>query len=169
MHAFLHMWRYTELTCSVNLHYESTYYIHVHDSTCNVYVHVCTCTSINFSELSECSHWKPINYTTWRVSSFNFSSNLLSCAHPESVMCSASHAYRSVQSSSLLTCIHGHAFWTRHPKRYITRFWKFCTSRASRQFNLQNLSPTISKVYIFWKEISWGIQIWHSIWYRVRY
>ena len=34
-----------------------------------------------------------------------------------------------------------------------------CTSRASRQFNLRNLGPTISKVYIFWKKISWGIQI----------
>ena len=69
----------------------------------------------------------------------------------------------------LFLITYGHVFWTRHPKRYITRFWKCCTSRASRQLNLRNLSPTISKVYIFWKEISWGIQIWHQKWSRVKY
>ena len=59
-------------------------------------------------------------------------------------------------------------FWTRNPKRYVTRFWKFCTSRASRQLNLRKLGPTISKVYIFWKKISWGIEIWHQKWSRVK-
>ena len=54
-------------------------------------------------------------------------------------------------------------------KCYVARFWKFCSSRASRQLNSKNLGPSISKVYIFWKQISWGIQIWHVKCSRVRY
>ena len=55
------------------------------------------------------------------------------------------------------------------PTRYVARFWNVHTFRASSELYSKNVSPTLSKVYIFWKEIWWGIQIWLWKWGRVRY
>ena len=57
----------------------------------------------------------------------------------------------------------GHVFWTRHPKRYVTQFWQFRTSRASRQLTLWNITLPYQKYTFserkFHEESKYGIRM----------